>query len=81
MLAGLSRFPGARGRIQIGGRDYSIGEMVQGLDVLRRPSRLRAPVRVARRSDRLIGDFAEVRPRDRVLLLYPVWQFRKDATE
>jgi hypothetical protein len=28
-----------------------------------------------------ISEFAEVRPRDQVLFLVPVWQLRKDAAE
>ena len=82
VLAGLSRFPGARGRIQIAGRDYSIGEMAQALDVLPPPVPNCIPLCVWRDGTlTYISDFAEVRPRDRVLMLVPTWQLRKPVAE
>ncbi len=82
VLAGLARHPGARGRIQIAGREYAIGEIVQGAGVVGPEVPDCVPLCVWR--DEALGyisDFAEVLPHDRVLLLVPVWQLRKDAME
>jgi len=82
VLAGLARSAGARGRIQIAGRDYAIGEIVQGAGLVGPEVPDSVPLCVWRdEALAYISDFAEVLPHDRVLLLVPVWQLRKDAME
>jgi Trk K+ transport system NAD-binding subunit len=82
VLAGLARFPGARGRIEIAGRDYSIAELNQGADIVMPGVPNCIPLCVWRDGAlEYISEFAEVRPRDQVLFLVPVWQLRKDAAE
>ena len=82
VLAGLARFPGARGRIEIAGRDYSIAELNQGADIVMPGVPNCIPLCVWRDGAlQYISEFAEVRPRDQVLFLVPVWQLRKDAAE
>ena len=78
VLAGLSREPGVRGRVTIAGREYAVVELRHG-EALREPP---VPTCVALATFRdgcvvPLRDFADARPHERVLYLYPVWQFRR----
>ncbi|MGP6159722.1 MAG: NAD-binding protein [Vulcanimicrobiaceae bacterium] len=81
VFAGLSRFPGVRGRVLIGSEDYSIGEFERG-DALDPALASCVPLAVWRHAKlALIASFAETLPHDRVLLLYPIWRLREPAGE
>ncbi|HMD01333.1 MAG TPA: NAD-binding protein [Candidatus Baltobacteraceae bacterium] len=72
VLVGLAHREGARGRVEIGGREYSIGETVRGRGIAEPPAGS-IPLAVWRDGDvRYIVDFSEAEPRDRVLFLYPL---------
>jgi Trk K+ transport system NAD-binding subunit len=82
VLAGLSRFNGARGRIQIAGRDYSIGEMAWETGGIKAPVPNCIPLCVWRDGKiAYVRDFAEAIEGDRLLMLVPVWQLRKGSGE
>lgn len=76
VFAGLTRAPGLRGRIVIGDRPYSIVEYT-GTSA---PDPTCVPLGVERdgRFVRL-SSFDGVRPDERVLMLYPVWRYRREA--
>lgn len=72
VLVGLAHHAGARGRVEIGGREFSIGELAQGRSVAEPPAGA-IPLGVWRDNEvRYIGDFSEVEPLDRVLFLQPL---------
>jgi Trk K+ transport system NAD-binding subunit len=77
VFAGLSRFPGVRGRIRIGSREYAIGEFERG-ETLDPALASCLPLALWRRGRlALIAGFSETLPRDRVLVLYPIWRLRE----
>lgn len=79
-FAGLSRFPGTRGRISYGDDEYTVGERLQGEVPAPPPARHCIPLCVWRRGELvLITDFGEMEPFDRLLFLVPLSQFRSPA--
>jgi Trk K+ transport system NAD-binding subunit len=75
-FAGLSRFPGTRGRITFGDDDYTVGERLprQGPP----PAERCIPLCVQRAGTMVhINDFSEMQLDDRLLFLVPLSQFRK----
>lgn len=76
-FAGLSRFPGTRGRIAFGDDEYTVGERLQGEVPAPPPASNCIPLCVWRRREfLLINDFGEMEPFDRLLFLVPLSQFR-----
>jgi len=82
-FAGLSRFPGTRGRISYGDDDYTVGERLQGAVPAPPPADHCIPLAVWRGSSFVhINSFDEMLPHDRLLFLVPLSQFRtKPAVE
>ncbi|HZT88495.1 MAG TPA: NAD-binding protein [Stellaceae bacterium] len=71
--AGLSRQPGARGRLELGGQEYGIRELVLGGGA--EPPRGAIALAAARGAGlELIGDFAEAAPGEPVLTMVPLAQ-------
>ncbi len=78
-FAGLSRFPGTRGRISFGDDDYTVGERLPGQGPP--PAERCLPLCVKRAGTVLhINDFSEMQTDDRLLFLVPLSQFRQRAT-
>ena len=76
-FAGLSRFPGTRGRIEYGDEDYTVGERLQGEVPAPPPANNCIPLCVWRNGEFLhIDDFDQMQPYDRLLFLVPLSQFR-----
>ena len=76
-VAGLSRFPGTRGRVSFDDETYSIAERPQRDYVRVPPVRGSLPLFVEREGNLVpVRDFGEVRPFDRLLYLVPLSQFR-----
>ncbi|GAC1498247.1 MAG: hypothetical protein NVS1B14_01170 [Vulcanimicrobiaceae bacterium] len=76
-IAGLSRFPGTRGRIAFGDEEYNVGERLQGAIPAPPPADRCIPLYVWRDGGlRPIHDFAEMEPYDRLLFIVPLSQFR-----
>jgi voltage-gated potassium channel Kch len=76
-FAGLSRFPGTRGRIAFGNDEYTVGERLQGEVPAPPPAANCIPLCVWRKREfLLINDFGEMEPFDRLLFLVPLSQFR-----
>jgi voltage-gated potassium channel Kch len=76
-FAGLSRFPGTRGRIAYGDETYNVGERLQGEVPQPPPAQDCIPLCVWRESGLvLINDFGQMRPFDRLLFLVPLSQFK-----
>ncbi len=74
-FAGLSRFPGTRGRISFGDDDYTVGERLPGQGPP--PAERCIPLCVQRAGSTVhINDFSEMRADDRLLFLVPLSQFR-----
>jgi hypothetical protein len=70
-----------RGRVRIGGRDYSIGDFERG-DALDPALASCFPLAAWRRGRlALIASFNETLAHDRVLVLYPIWRLREDGAE
>lgn len=82
-FAGLSRFPGTRGRISFGDDDYTVGERLQGEIPAPPPADHCLPLAVWRAGTFVhINAFEEMLPFDRLLFLVPLSQFRsKPAVE
>ena len=82
-FAGLSRFPGTRGRIAYGDETYNVGERLQGEVPQPPPAQDCIPLCVWRGENLvLIKDFAQMKPFDRLLFLVPLSQFKtKPAAE
>ena len=82
-FAGLSRFPGTRGRISYGDDDYTVGERLQGEIPAPPPADNCIPLAVWRSGSFVhINSFDEMLPQDRLLFLVPLSQFRtKPAVE
>ena len=76
-IAGLSRFPGTRGRVAFENEEYNVGERLQGAVPTPPPADLCIPLYVWR-EDALIAlhDFSEMKPYDRLLFIVPLSQFR-----
>ncbi|MGH7683595.1 MAG: NAD-binding protein, partial [Vulcanimicrobiaceae bacterium] len=76
-FAGLSRFPGTRGRIAYGDETYNVGERQQGEIPAPPPAQDCIPLCVWRGGSLLlIKDFGEMKPFDRLLFLVPLSQFK-----
>lgn len=82
VFAGLTRMPGARGRIALEGQEFAIAEIVFDAAVQAELPRLAIPLAAAEEGGEftLIRGFAGVRPGAHVLLLVPLAPFR-DGTE
>ncbi len=79
-FAGLSRFPGTRGRIAFGNDTYNVGERVQGEVPQPPPAEHCIPLAVWRKGGFLhIDTFEEMEPFDRLLFLVPLSQFKLSA--
>ncbi len=80
-FAGMSRIPGARGRIVIDGREFAIGEISLTERLAAEPPPGAIPLAVADGDDcRLIRDLRGIAPGTRVLLIVPLTPFR-DGSE
>ena len=76
-FAGLSRFPGTRGRIAYGDETYNVGERQQGEVPQPPPAKDCIPLAVWRGTSLvLIKDFGQMKPFDRLLFLVPLSQFK-----
>ncbi|MDP9018440.1 MAG: NAD-binding protein [Candidatus Eremiobacteraeota bacterium] len=76
-IAGLSRFPGTRGRISFDKEDYNVGERLQGAIPAPPPANFCIPLYVWREGNLVpLHDFAEMKPYDRLLFIVPLSQFR-----
>jgi Trk K+ transport system NAD-binding subunit len=81
-FAGLSRFPGTRGRIAYGDETYNVGERLQGEVPQPPPAQDCIPLCVWRDGvSVLIDDFAQMKPYDRLLFLVPLSQFKTKPQE
>jgi Trk K+ transport system NAD-binding subunit len=80
-LAGLSRFPGTRGRVQFAGDDHTIGQRRQGELPQKPPAEVCVPLCVWRGGQVMfIRDFAEMQGYDDLLFTVPLGQFRRSQT-
>ena len=76
-LAGLSRFPGTRGRVRFAGEEHTIGQRAQGEVPQRPPARVCVPLCVWRNGSLVyIRDFSQMQPYDELLFTVPLSQFR-----
>jgi len=78
VFAGLSRLPGARGRITFGDREFAIGEITLRENTAALLPRGAIPLAVATSEDReftLVRDFVGFRPGTRALMLVPLAPF------
>lgn len=76
-IAGLSRFPGTRGRISFDDEEYNVGERLQGAVPAPPPANFCIPLYVWREGNLVpLHDFAEMKPYDRLLFIVPLSQFR-----
>ena len=76
-LAGLSRFPGTRGRVTFAHEDHTIGQRRQGEVPQKPPAEICTPLCVWRDEQvTYIRDFAEMKPYDQLLFVVPLSQFR-----
>jgi len=77
-FASLSRFPGSRGRVEFAGQEFGVGEFViaeNGPPIVPPDAILLA---VSRQGDFAIaGDFADLVPGDRALIIVPLAPFRE----
>lgn len=79
-LAGLSRFPGTRGRLTFAGEEHTIGQRAQGETPERPPAQICTPLCVSRDGQVVyIRDFSQMEPYDIVLFAVPLSQFRGTA--
>ena len=76
-FVGLSRFPGSRGRVAFGGREFAIGEIGEEIaDYSLRPDMI--PIAVSRGSKFAIThNFEALGPGDRTLVLVPIAPFKE----
>jgi len=80
-IAGLSRFPGTRGRISFDNEDYNVGERLQGAIPAPPPANFCIPLYVWREANLIpLHDFAEMKPYDRLLFIVPLSQFRAPSS-
>jgi Trk K+ transport system NAD-binding subunit len=77
-FAGLSRFPGTRGRVRFANEDHTIGVRVQGAFPEPPPAEECSPLCVLR-AGRVytIRAFEEMKPFDTLLFIVPLGQFRR----
>ena len=76
-IAGLSRFPGTRGRVAFDNEEYTVGERLQGAVPAPPPADLCIPLYVWREGALIpLHDFSEMKPYDRLLFIVPLSQFR-----
>ena len=82
VFAGLSRLPGARGRIAFAGQEFAIGELVLHDGTAAMLPRTAIPLAVGGPDGecRLVRDFAGLRPGSHALILMPIAPFR-DGSE
>jgi Trk K+ transport system NAD-binding subunit len=79
-LAGLSRFPGTRGRVRYADDDHTIGQRRQGVVPERPPAEVCTPLCVWRDGELvMIRDFAEMKGYDDLLFVVPLGQFRQTS--
>jgi voltage-gated potassium channel Kch len=77
VLAGLSRFPGTRGRVRYADDDFTVGQREQGEHPERPPAPICTALFVWRHGYlKMIRDFEEMQPFDTVLFSVPLSQFR-----
>jgi voltage-gated potassium channel Kch len=78
VFAGLSRFPGARGRIAFGGREFGIAEIILGAAIEDDLRRVAIPLAIAEDGGDFTqcNDFAGLPPGTRALVLVPLDPFR-----
>ncbi len=77
VLAGLSRFPGTRGRVRYAGEDHTISQRSQGAVPEKPPAEVCVPLCVWRGGQLLaVREFTEMRPYDELLFVVPLGQFR-----
>jgi Trk K+ transport system NAD-binding subunit len=76
-LAGLSRFPGTRGRVRYAGEDHTISQRSQGFVPQKPPAEVCIPLCVWRNGQQVtIRDFDQMKPYDELLFAVPLGQFR-----
>lgn len=76
-LAGLSRFPGTRGRVHYGGEDHTISQRSQGAVPEKPPADICTPLCVWRGGQYvIIREFYQMKPYDELLFAVPLGQFR-----
>lgn len=80
-FAGLSRLPGARGRIEVAGREFAIGLTVMPDDRAQRLPEGAMPLAVAREDElELVHGFDQVEPGERMLMMIPLEPFHAGRT-
>jgi voltage-gated potassium channel Kch len=78
-FAGLSSLPGSRGRVAFAGQEFAVGEVVIGEAGPRPAPREAIVLAVSRQGGFTIaGDFAELVPGDRALVIVPLAPFREE---
>jgi Trk K+ transport system NAD-binding subunit len=76
-LAGLSRFPGTRGRVNVAGEDHTISQRSQSAVPEKPPADVCIPLCVWRNGQQIaIRDFGQMKPYDELLFAVPLGQFR-----
>jgi voltage-gated potassium channel Kch len=76
-FVGLSRFPGSRGRVAFGGREFAIGEIGEEITDYSLPPDM-IPIAVSRGSKfEITHDFEALGPGDRTLVLVPMAPFKE----
>jgi Trk K+ transport system NAD-binding subunit len=76
-LAGLSRFPGTRGRVRYANEDHTISQRTQGFVPEKPPAEVCIPLCVWRDGEQItIREFAQMKPYDELLFAVPLGQFR-----
>ena len=78
-FVGLSSLPGSRGRVAFAGQEFAVGEVVIGEAGPRPAPREAIVLAVSRQGGFTIaGDFAELVPGDRALVIVPLAPFREE---
>jgi hypothetical protein len=76
-LAGLSRFPGTRGRVSYAGEEHTISQRTQGDVPAKPPADVCFPLCVSRGRELVtIREFEQMKPHDILLFAVPLGQFR-----
>ncbi len=82
VFVGLTRTPGLRGRIAIGGKPYSIVEVSFDALPIVPPAEGCVPLGVTRDGTFVaVTSFDDVGAHDRVLMLFPVWRYHRDTVD
>jgi hypothetical protein len=77
-FAGLSRFPGSRGRVSFGGQEFAIGEIGSEEELPQTPPLNAIPIAVSRGNEfEIAHDFDPLGAGDRTLVLVPIAPFRE----